>query len=162
MKKIIAICGKICSGKSYYANKIKEKEKAVILSCDEVTKMLFNNNLGEKHDEMTKRIINYLLKKSVDIASTNTTVILDWGFWSKQDRIIVREYYISHNIPIELHYINIDDKSWKKNIEERNKCILQGNSENNYYLDEGLMAKLLNKWEEPNINEIDICYNLTR
>ena len=38
MAKIIVICGKICCGKSYYANQIKEKENAVILSCDELTK----------------------------------------------------------------------------------------------------------------------------
>ncbi len=38
MAKIIAICGKICCGKTYYANQIKEKEKAIILSCDELTK----------------------------------------------------------------------------------------------------------------------------
>lgn len=31
MSKIIAICGKICCGKSYYAKQIKEKENAVIL-----------------------------------------------------------------------------------------------------------------------------------
>lgn len=56
MAKIIAICGKICCGKTYYANQIKEKEKAVILSCDELTKDLFDNDLGEKHDEMALRI----------------------------------------------------------------------------------------------------------
>lgn len=28
MAKIIAICGKMCCGKTYYANQIKEKEKA--------------------------------------------------------------------------------------------------------------------------------------
>lgn len=38
MAKIIVICGKICCGKSYYANQIKEKENTVILSCDELTK----------------------------------------------------------------------------------------------------------------------------
>ena len=32
MAKVIAICGKICSGKTYYANKIKGKENAVVLS----------------------------------------------------------------------------------------------------------------------------------
>lgn len=45
MAKIIAICGKICCGKTYYANQIKEKENAVILSCDELTKDLFDNDL---------------------------------------------------------------------------------------------------------------------
>ena len=34
MPKIIALCGKICSEKTFYANKIKERENAVILSTD--------------------------------------------------------------------------------------------------------------------------------
>lgn len=47
MAKVIAICGKICSGKTLYSNQIKGKENAVLLSCDELTKDLFNNDLGE-------------------------------------------------------------------------------------------------------------------
>lgn len=43
MSKIIAICGKICSGKSYYATQIKEQENAVILSIDEATYDLIDN-----------------------------------------------------------------------------------------------------------------------
>ena len=35
MGKVIAICGKIASGKTYYANQIKEKENAIILNTDE-------------------------------------------------------------------------------------------------------------------------------
>ena len=76
MGRIIAICGKICCGKSYYSNKLKEKENAVILSCDELTSVLFNNNLGEKHDEMSKRICEYLLQKAVDIAVSYTHLTL--------------------------------------------------------------------------------------
>ena len=82
MAKIIAICGKICCGKTYYANQIKEKENAIILSCDELTNDLFDNDLGEKHDEITLRIWNYFKKKSVELVNIGCTVILDWGFWS--------------------------------------------------------------------------------
>lgn len=39
MAKIIAICGKICCGKTYYANQIKEKEKAKA-TCNETLKSL--------------------------------------------------------------------------------------------------------------------------
>lgn len=35
--KVFLICGKICSGKSYYAKELKDKYNAVILSTDEVT-----------------------------------------------------------------------------------------------------------------------------
>ena len=74
MAKVIAICGKICSGKTFYANEIKTKENAVILSCDELMGILFNNDLAEKHDEIARKVRRYLLKKSIDIirADENT------------------------------------------------------------------------------------------
>ena len=162
MGKIIAICGKICCGKSYYSNKLKEEENAVILSCDEITSVLFDNNLGDKHDEMSKRIWEYLLKKAVDIVKTDTNVILDWGFWSKNDRVYIREYFNSKDIVCEWHYIDIDDNSWRKNIDERNKRVLDGVGGNDYYLDEGLMQKLLSKWQAPSREEIAVWFNLKR
>ncbi len=84
MPKIIALCGKICCGKTYYANRIKEKEHAVILNCDELTNELFDNDLGEKHDEMALRIWAYLQKKSVDIVHAGSSVILDWDFGQRR------------------------------------------------------------------------------
>lgn len=162
MAKIMAVCGKICSGKSYYAKKLQRNENAVILSCDEMTSILFNNDLGEKHDEMSKRIWEYLLMKSVDIVKIGTSVILDWGFWSKQDRRYITNYFNAHQIVCEWHYIEVDDNSWEINIEERNKRILEGNGGSDYYLDEGLKNKLLSKWEEPTKDEIDIWFKLKR
>ncbi|MBQ7307337.1 MAG: AAA family ATPase, partial [Clostridia bacterium] len=67
MAKIILICGKICSGKTYYANKIKEKERAVILSTDEATFDLINNEQGEFYNIFDERLNKYLRKKAVEI-----------------------------------------------------------------------------------------------
>lgn len=162
MGKVICICGKICSGKSYYANKLKKEENAVILSCDELTSILFDNDLGDKHDEISKRVKQFLLKKAVEIVSTGINVILDWGFWSKTDRDFINHYFKSKDVFCEWHYINIDDKSWEKNIDERNQRVLEGKGGSDYYLDEGLMKKLESKWEEPNKDEIDVWFNLKR
>ena len=111
MARIIAICGKICCGKTYYANQIKEKENAVILSCDELTKDLFDNDLGEKHDEMSVRMWNYFKKKSAELVKIGCTVILDWGFWRIDDRKNLTEFCCSENILCEWHYIDVDDKT---------------------------------------------------
>lgn len=162
MTKVMAICGKICSGKSYYAKQLKEKENAVILSCDELTKILFDNNLGDKHDEMSKRIWEYLLTKAVDIVKTNTNVILDWGFWVEEDRKCISNYFKSKNIQCEWHYIDVNNETWQKNISERNARVLAGNGGSDYYLDEGLMKKLQSKWEEPTKEEIDVWHKLER
>ncbi len=162
MGKVIAICGKVCSGKSYYSQQLKDKENAVILSCDEITNILFDNNLGDKHDEISQRIRQYLLKKAKDIIATNTNVILDWGFWSRKDREYVINYFKVSNIVCECHYIEVDDKTWEKNIEERNKRVLEGNGGSDFYLDGGLREKLLLLWEEPTQEEVDVWYKLKR
>ena len=162
MTKVMAICGKICSGKSYYSKKLKEKENAVILSCDELTNILFDNNLGDKHDEMSKRIWEYLLTKAVDIIKTNTNVILDWGFWVREDRKCISNYFKSKNIKCEWHYIDVEDETWQKNISERNARVLAGKGGSDYYLDEGLMKKLQSKWEEPTKEEISVWIKFKR
>ena len=118
MAKVILICGKICCGKSYYAKDLMQKQNAVTLSCDELTSILFDNNLGEKHDEMSKRIWQYFFKKSCEIVKAGCNVILDQGFWTKENRDFAKKYFKDMNIKCEMHYIDVDDKTWKKNIEE--------------------------------------------
>jgi len=162
MAKIIAVCGKICSGKTHYADSIKEKENAVILSCDEVTKDLFDNALGEKHDEMTVRIRSYLMKKAAELAEACCTVILDWGFWRLEDRKSLSEFFAEQNIRVEWHYIDTDDKTWRRNISERNARIASGKGGWDYFLDEGLMKKLINAWEAPSKDEMDVWYSPKR
>lgn len=156
MAKIIAICGKICSGKTYYANQLKEKENAVILSCDEVTKALFDNSLGEEHDAMTLRIRSYLQNKSLEFVFAGCNVILDWGFWTRASREQLAAFYKAQNISCEWHYMDVGDEIWQKNIYERNRRISEGNGGSDYYLDEGLMNKLLSKWDAPKKEEIDV------
>ena len=41
MAKVIMTCGRICCGKTTYAQKLREERNAVILSIDEITLTLF-------------------------------------------------------------------------------------------------------------------------
>lgn len=158
MAKIIAICGKICAGKTYYAQSLKDKENAVILSCDELTNDLFDNNLGDSHDEMSERIRAYFYKKSAELVRIGCNVILDWGFWKRADRDNLRNFCKSNGFSCEWHYVKVNDKTWLKNIDERNNRIINGDGGSDYYLDDGLMIKLQSLWEEPDEKEIDILY----
>lgn len=162
MSKVILICGKIASGKSYYANQIKNKEKAVILNTDELTFALFDNEQGEKYKDRANRANNYLMKKTVELIKAECNVILDWGFWTKKQRNEVTEYFRSKNINIEWHYIDIEDELWEENIDERNKKVESGKGGSDFYVDEGLKKKVLNKFEKPSKDEIDVWYCFER
>ena len=158
MPKVYLICGKICSGKSYYIKQLKEKVKAVVLSPDEATYDLINNEQGEFYNIFFERLISYMNKKAVEIVNAGANVIYERGLWSREEREKVKEYFKKNNIETELHYIYVSDDIWKKQIKERNKRCLEGNGGSDFYLDEGLTNKLISKFEEPSSDEVDVWY----
>ncbi len=158
MPKVIALCGKICSGKTFYANKIKEEKNAVILSTDEVTFYLMDNEQGERYDDFAKRVNEYLMKKAIDIVRAGANVILDWGFWSKEERINLTNYYKKYNIPVEWHYVDVTQEKWQDLIKKRNELIVSGQEKYSFYFDDGLKKKLLDSFNEPSKEEMDIWY----
>ena len=156
MAKLLCICGKIGCGKTYYANRLKEQEHAVILSTDEVTYDLTNNQQGEGYDEFARRVNLYLRKKAVEIVNAGCTVILDWGFWTKENRKEIKRYGENNGVLVEMHYIDIDDKTWYENIEKRNNEVISGNGGSSFYVDEGLLNKVSSLFEIPEKEEIDM------
>ena len=162
MGKIVLTCGKICSGKSYYSRQLRDELNAVIISLDEATYELLNNEQGEFYDAFSKRLSKYLTKKVGEIAQAGANVIFERGLWSKKERQEVREYYKNLGIDCEIHYVCVDDETWKQNIAERNKRVQEGNGGSDFYLDEGLMRKLESLWEEPTEDEYDVLYKVDR
>ncbi len=158
MAKVIAICGKICSGKSYYANKIKSELNAVILSTDEATFDLIDNEQGEFYNAFADRVNKYLMKKAVEIVNAGCNVILDWGFWTREERKLTAEYFSQANVEVEWHYIDIEQARWQQLIEERNTKVQNGNGGSAFYVDEGLLNKLLSKFEKPSKAEMDVWF----
>ena len=72
------------------------------------------------------------------------------------------KYYKDRNIECEIHYVSVDEETWKKNIAERNKRVKDGIGGTDFYLDEGLMKKLESFWEESTEDEIDVLYEVKR
>jgi hypothetical protein len=155
MANVILICGKICSGKSMYAEHMCVKNNAALLSVDEITLALFGQYCGEKHDDYVERTQNYLFDKSLELINVGINVVLDWGFWMKKERDFARGFYNSRNIECEFHYIDISDETWKARLNKRNRAILAGKT-NAYYVDDNLAAKFGALFEKPGRNEIDV------
>ena len=155
MPKAVMICGKICSGKTTYAEKLRNAGKAVVLSVDEIMLALFGQYAGEKHDEYTAKTKDYLYKKSLEIIGSGADVILDWGFWTKEERVRARSFFGLNSIPNEFHYIDVDDGEWHRRIEKRNQDTLARKTDA-YFIDDGLAAKFDSLFEKPDPSEIDL------
>lgn len=157
MAKVYLICGKICCGKTTYAQKICSENNAILLSVDEIMLSLFDQCCGEKlHKEYEKRIKKHLFDKSLEFIEKGVAIVLDWGFWTKEERDFAKSFYKSRNIDCQLHYIEIDDKTWEYRLNKRNKEILD-NKTKAYYLEYNRALEFASRFEKPDVDEIDIC-----
>ena len=98
------------------------------------------------------------MKKAIDIVRAGANLILDWGFWSKKERINLTNYYKKYNIPVEWHYVDVTQEKWQDLIKKRNELIVSGQGEYSFYFDDGLKKKLLDSFNEPSKEEMDIWY----
>ena len=155
MAKVILICGRICCGKSTYAEQLRLQNKAGLLSIDEITLALFWQYCGDKHDEYVERTQKYLFQKSLEFIEVGLDVILDWGFWMKEEREEAKEFYQSRGIPCEMHYIDVSEECWQKRLVKRNHAVTAGEA-SAYYVDENVAAKFAALFEVPERNEIDV------
>lgn len=154
MAKVIMICGKICCGKSTYAQRLRTENSAAVLSVDEIMLAMFGQHVGDKHDEYAQRTKKYLFGKSAELIETGINVILDWGFWTKAERKYAREFYEARNIECELHYISVSEETWESRLAKRNALVEAGKTDA-YYVDENLAKKFASVFEAPDEGEID-------
>lgn len=155
MAKVYMICGKICSGKSTQARKIRSRCQAVILSVDEIILTLFGQDVGEELDDYVSKAKEYLYHKSLELIDSGIDVILDWGFWTREEREYARCFYSFRDIECEMQYIDIDSDEWQRRLCERNQSVQEKKS-SAYYVSNDLVAKCEALFQKPMKYEVDM------
>lgn len=158
MAKVIILCGRIASGKTYYAENYKAKTNTIILSVDDLLLQLSDTCLGDRHDDVAFRCENYLYGLAEQIIATGADVIIDYGYWLKKEREAARLYFKVRNIKAELHYIDAPEETRIRHLLCRNEKLSKEEAREKkkaYYIEEDLRKKLDRKFEEPDIEEID-------
>lgn len=148
MAKITLICGKICSGKSHIAKNMD----GIKLSCDELMTALFPEPMGDKYDAAAARSKEYLLGLAETLALGGVDVVLDWGFWRRDERVADIQRFKSRGIETELIYLKPSVARRAENITLRNAEVEAG-AKDVYEADEGLLSKCDALFEEPNETE---------
>ena len=147
MSEVILICGKIGAGKTTYAKRLVTERNAELLSCDEIT-LLFGQHLGDRHDEVVEKTQKYLLRKAVALMSKGVSVVLDWGFWTKNERDEVSEFFTEHGFDFEWHYIKVSDAVWRDNLNRRNAAF-SDTTKDFYFIDDTAADSFGLMFEEP-------------
>lgn len=155
MADIHLICGKICSGKTYFCKQLVHDTGAVVLSCDErMLAMRPDGLFGDQHEVIAKQIQEELLQESLTLTEKEIHVILEWGFWTCESRQKISNFYREQNRNVIWHYMDVSDEQWLKNIEHRNAAVRAG-EEKAYIVDDALKAKFERAFQPPARDEMD-------
>lgn len=144
MAKITLICGKICSGKSHIAKSLG----GIKLSCDELMTALFPEPLGDAYEAASARSKEYLLALAGTLAEGGADVVLDWGFWFREEREAVLRRFRERGFDTELICVEATPERRAANIAARNAAVASGDT-SVYAADEGLLAKCERLFEPP-------------
>jgi predicted kinase len=126
MKLIFALCGKPGSGKSVLADKIVKYYRSVVFSADKIMLKLFGEINGREAFEQKLKLCKELTYEISDniLKYSNINIVFDFGFWTKEERIYLRNRFKDYNIIFI--YLNVNDEIIWKRIENRNKDLKEG------------------------------------
>ena len=140
---IYLLCGLPGSGKTTYARKL-EKTGVVRLSLDEELFSLFGREFPpEQYSEFEKQTKKKLLEKTFSLIKDGKSVILDWGFWKKDERVGVKNATQEQGAAVKLLYFKKDSSALLHGVKNRDLS-------KNHEISDDMLEKFSAQFEEPN------------
>jgi predicted kinase len=118
---LILICGLPGSGKTTFAKKLEHERQANRLCPDDwILAILKDQKDVPERNRLRDPIEQLLWKEAQALLKLGVNVILENGFWSKEERDSYLNVGRSLGVKVELHFMDADfDVLWKR-VEKRN------------------------------------------
>ena len=121
MATLHLMVGLPCSGKTTLAKRLEHDLPALRLTPDEWQISLFGQDAEEpQHDARHSRIEALLWKIAERALQLGTDVILDFGFWAREEREDYRQRAQQLAADSEIHFLDVSEDELLKRLEARN------------------------------------------
>lgn len=121
MADVYIMCGKVGSGKTTYATEFVETIGGVVLSVDEWMLTAYGRDVPcSEHKSYVDRIKEGLFRDGHKILRRGIPIILDFGFWTKDERDAARVAFSEYEV--QLVYMDVDDEVLYERVASRNKA----------------------------------------
>ncbi len=121
MATLHLMVGLPCSGKTTLARQIENERAAIRLTADEWQVALFGQDATEpEHDARHSLIEGMLWDLAARLLVLGTSVILDYGFWAREEREDFRARAERLGASSEVHFLDVPEEELLRRVEVRN------------------------------------------
>ena len=114
------------SGKTTFARAHAKEWRAVVLTPDVWQTALFGDDFAgaadsAEHDRRHETIEKLLWNMAAELLALGTSVVLDYGFWAREEREDFRRRAAALGADCALHYMDAGEEELLRRLERRNR-----------------------------------------
>ena len=152
MTTLHLMVGLPCAGKTTLARKLEYECSALRLTPDEWQLRLFGQDAEEPEHDARHALIEALLW---DVASRalvlGTNVILDFGFWAREEREDYRSRAKQLGASSEVHFLDVPEEELFRRLARRNAQP----APMAFYITEAMMKPWIAFFQKPTLDELE-------
>jgi len=139
------------SGKTTLARKLERECSALRLTPDEWHVLLFGQDAEEPEHDARHRLIEAMLWKIASRAlELGANVILDFGFWAREEREDYRLRAKQLGASSEVHFLDVSEDELLRRLDERNSQP----SHESFYISINMMKPWIEFFQRPTPDEL--------
>ena len=152
MATLHLMVGLPCSGKTTLAQKLEHELPALRLTPDEWQIRLFGQDAEEPEHDARHSLIEAMLWNTASRAlKLGMNVILDFGFWAREEREDYRSRAKHLGACSEVHYLDVSEAELLRRLEERNSQP----SQESFLISEEAMKPWIAFFQKPTPDELE-------
>ena len=151
MATLYLMVGLPCSGKTTKAKELEGELRALRLTPDEWQICLFGQDAHEPEHDVRHSLIEAQLWRIAERALVlGTSIILDFGFWAKEEREDYRTRARAIGARSEIVFMDVGDEELLRRLMERNGRL----TDTTFYIAEGSMKGWISFFQKPDDGEL--------
>ena len=147
---VYLICGFIGAGKTTFAKKLEEKTGAVRITKDEWSiRFIGNDPTIDGYEEWDRKIIGLSRDIAFYLAEKGINVIMDEGFWAKEERDELRRKIDAIGAKAVMYYVETPIETVRERVVGRNNNL----TKDSFKISREMLDHYLMYWQPPREDE---------